>query len=347
MEGELMSADEPRVRDILRRTASVAAALATCICFLACTRTEQKSAGPPEKVTFACTVLPDAALAQVAAANGYYQNEGLSVTTQVHQIGKQALQAVLDGNADFATVAETPVMFAIMRGDQVSILATINVSNRNMAIIARKDKGITTFRDLKGKKVATTFGTIGEFFMDSMLIANGISRRDVDLVNLASEKLRDSLLNGEVAAISSWNPILIRTQKALGGRGVTFYGEDIYTQTYNVVATKEYIRRNPGTVNKLLRSLIKAEDFIRVHPAEAQEMVAGATRTDRKSVEETWSANNFRVALDQALVLALDDESRWAISNKLTVSTKVPNYLDYIYLDGLRSVKPDAVRILR
>lgn len=307
----------------------------------------EKPAGPPEKVTFAYTVLPDAALAQVAAANGYYLSEGLAVTPQVHQVGKQALQAVLEGKADFATVAETPVMFAIMRGEGISILATIDISNKNMAIVARRDRGILTFRDLKGKKIATTFGTMGEFFIDSMLLANGISRRDLNLVNLPSEKLHDALANGDVAAISAWNPFLIRTQKELGDRGVTFYGEDIYTQTYNVVATQDYVRRNPENVKKLLRSLVKAEDFIRQNPAEAQTIVASSSQTDKESIKETWSANNFRVALDQSLVLALEDESRWAIKNKLTGATKVPNYLDYVYLDGLRAVKPDAVRILR
>jgi sulfonate transport system substrate-binding protein len=307
----------------------------------------RKTSGPPEKVTFAYTILPDAALAQVATANNYYLSEGLAVTPQVHQIGKQALQAVLDGRADFATVAETPVIFAVMRGDRISILATIDVSNKNMAIVARKDKGISTIRDLKGKKVATTFGTIGEFFLDSMLMANGILRRDLNVIGLPSEKLHDTLVNGEVAAISAWNPILTGAQKKLGGEGVTFYGEDVYTQTYNIVATQEYIGRNPDNVKKLLRALIKAEEFIRQNPAEAQTIAANASRTDKESVKETWSANNFRVALDQSLLLALEDESRWAIKNKLTNATRVPNYLDYIYLDGLKAVKPDAVRILR
>ncbi len=311
----------------------------------ACSRT--KPAGRAEKVIFAYTVLPDSALAQVATANGYYLNEGLAVTPQVHQIGKEALQAVLDGKADFAAVAETPVMFAIMRGDRVSILATINVSNKNMAIVARKDKGISTFQDLKGKKIATTFGTIGEFFMDSMLIANGISRQDLNTVNLPPEKLQDALTNGDVAAISTWNPILVGAQKKLGDGAMTFYGEDVYTQTYNVVTTQEYVLKHPDNVKKLLRSLVKAEEFIRQDQAEAQKIVADSSRTDLKSVEETWSANNFRVALDQSLVLALEDESRWAIRNKLTGAIRVPNYLDNIYFDGLKAVKPDAVRILR
>lgn len=45
--------------------------------------------------------------------------------------------------------------------------------------------------------------------------------------------------------------------------------------------------------------------------------------------------------------LALEDESMWAMTNRLTAATKLPNYLDFIYLQGLRAVKPDAVRILR
>jgi len=330
-------------RHVIRLTFTLTA-LAMAACFSSCTRAEK---GPPEKVTFAYTVLPDAALAQIATANDFYRLEGLEVTPQMHQIGKQALQSVLDGKADFATVAETPIMLSIMRGDRIFVLATINISNRNMVIVASKDKGVYLFPDLKGKKIATTFGTIGEFFMDCMLIANGVSRQDLSVVNLPSENLHDALANGDVAAISVWNPILIQSQRTLGDRCVTFYGEDVYTQTYNVVATQEYTRKNPGSVNKLLRSLVKAEEFIRQNPAEAQKIVAGSSQIDRKSIEETWSSNKYRVALDQLLVLVLEDESRWAIRNKVTGAKTVPNYLDSIYFDGLKAVKPDAVRILR
>ncbi len=62
----------------------------------------------------------------------------------MHPYGKTALKEVLEGKADFATVAETPVMFAIMKGEKISIIATIQTSSRNSAIMARKDKGILT-----------------------------------------------------------------------------------------------------------------------------------------------------------------------------------------------------------
>jgi NitT/TauT family transport system substrate-binding protein len=52
------------------------------------------------------------------------------------------------------------------------------------------------------------------------------------------------------------------------------------------------------------------------------------------------------VTLDQSLILALEDESRWARKRGLTAKGEVLNFLDYIHLDGLKAVKPEAVRIL-
>ena len=128
---------------------------------------------PSEKVTIAYSATPDAVLAQVAQAQGYYLAEGLDVTPHRQPYGKLALQEVLDGKADFATVAETPVMFAIMKGERISIIATIQTSHKSNAIIARKDKGILTPGDLKNRKIAATLGTTSHFFMDAFLVVNG------------------------------------------------------------------------------------------------------------------------------------------------------------------------------
>ncbi len=35
------------------------------------------------------------------------------------------------------------------------------------------------------------------------------------------------------------------------------------------------------------------------------------------------------------------------IANNLTTEKQVPNFLDYIYEDGLKAVKPEAVNIIR
>lgn len=313
----------------------------------ACTKADQKSAGPPEKVTIAYSASPDAALAQVAQAKGYYLQEGLDATPQMHPYGKVALDAMLEGKADFATVAETPVMFAVMNGGKVSIIATIQTSIRNVAIIARKDKGILTPRDLKGRKIAVTSGTLLDFYTDAFLVAQGISRKDITVVPMMPDEMAGAVERGDVDAIAAWSYVLIQTQKRLGDRGISFYDEDVYMQTFNIVTTQDYIRTHPENVKKVLRALVKAEKFIVQNPAEAQAVVADFSTIDKAIISEMWPVENFSVTLDQSLLLQMEDESQWAIKGGLTDKTKIPNYLNFIYSDGLESVKPNAVRMLR
>ena len=61
---------------------------------------------------------------------------------------------------------------------------------------------------------------------------------------------------------------------------------------------------------------------------------------------ELWPTFQFSVTLDQSLLLTLEDETRWAIKNKLTGRTNIPNYLYHIYLDALHAVTPEAVTII-
>jgi NitT/TauT family transport system substrate-binding protein len=42
----------------------------------------------------------------------------------------------------------------------------------------------------------------------------------------------------------------------------------------------------------------------------------------------------------------MQDEARWLINNNLTTATSVPNFLNYVYVDGLKSVSPESVNII-
>jgi NitT/TauT family transport system substrate-binding protein len=342
-EGSWMLINKLIMKKHIIEIAVLVTALAVCACLCACDRADKTL----EKITIAYSTTPDAGLAEVAQMQGYYRQEGLDAVPQKYALGKDALQAVLEGKADFATVAETPVMFAVMQGEKISVIATIQMSKKNYAIVARSDKGILAPHDLNGKKIAVRLGTSGEFFLDSFLTMHAISRKDVNVVDLSPNGLRDALVNGDVDAISALPFVTVQVQKKLADKAITFEDEDIFTQFFTVVATREFIRKNPEKVRRILLAFIKSEEFMSRNPEKAQKIVADFTGLDRTLLAEIWGVNYFNVALDQTLVLALEDLSQWAIKNRLTKAVKVPNYLDYIYFDGLKSVKPEAVRILR
>jgi NitT/TauT family transport system substrate-binding protein len=338
---------EPTLQRFLTHIGLAVMTLATIICLFACDQTKQMSARPIEKVTIAYSISYHSLLAKVAQVKGYFQQEGLEVTPHLHPYGKRALEDMLAGNADFATVAETPVMFAILNGADISIIATIHTTDKDDAILARKDKGILEPRDLKGKKIAVTPGTTSEFFLEAFLAVNAITREEVEMVNLRQEELPQALVDGKVDAASVFNPFLFASQKQLGEGGTTFYNRNIYTKTFVIVSTKEFVQHNPNKVDKILRALDQAEKFFRQNPEEAMKITADFSQTKIDDTREMLAGTNVGLSLDQPLILTLEDESRWAIERGLANTNVVPNYLDYIYFDGLNSIKPAAITILR
>lgn len=332
---------------IILRTIFGIVLLLTFVFLSASCQKPEKSAGPPEKITIAYSTASNAMLMYIAFAKGYFTEEGLDATSQPHAFGKPALESVINGKADLATVGDTPIVFAVMGGKKISVLATIQTSNRNEAIIVRQDRGIMKPLDLKGKKIGLTVGTTGDFFANSFFLVHGIERKQVTIIDLKPDEMVAALTSGSVDAVSTWNPTLIQLQKALGDKGRIFFDETVYTEAFCVAAGQDFVKKNPEAIKKVLRALIKAETFVKQHPETSRHLVADFIKADKTILEETWDIFNFRVSLDQALIVDLEDQTRWAIKNRFTTRRDMPNYLDFIYVDGLRAVKPEAVRIIR
>ena len=79
---------------------------------------------------------------------------------------------------------------------------------------------------------------------------------------------------------------------------------------------------------------------------QARKIIALELGYDASYMDSVWKKHKFVVTLSQALLFSMENGARWRIENRLTDKTKVPNYLEYIYFDGLQAVKPDAVTII-
>ena len=322
--------------------------LAFALSLTACEKQPEKQAGPPDKVTIAyVTTSTGYLLFDIACAKDYFTAEGLDVTLQPHLFGKIALDAMIEGKADMATSANTPIMFAAMAGKKLGILAVVETANKNTGLIARRDRGIVKPADLRGKTIGMTKGTVGDFFLEVLLMKHGIERNRVKIIDLTPDKMGAALAAGQVDAVAAWHPMLIRIQKDLKDNGITFYAETSLTDMYCLTAGQDFIKQHPETIRKVLRALIKAEEFANKNPAESQRLVAEFLKMDKALLSEVWDIYHLRVTLDQALLVDLEEQTRWAIKNRSTQRRDMPNYLDFIDVDNLRAVKPEAVRIIR
>lgn len=299
-----------------------------------------------EPFILATTPYAGVASAFVASAKGYFEAEGLKVTVQSHPSGKAALDAVIAGSADVATVAELPVALAVVKGHPVTILATLS-KQTDYGVVGRADSGISAPASLKGKRVAVTAGTTADFFLAAMLVRQRLSRADIQVIDRKPAEMAEALEKGEADAVSTWEPHVSDARRRLGANAVVFLSEGIYESTFNLAATRQFVTTRGEAVKKILRAMVRAQQFMASDPAGSETIVAGALKKSPEEARELMGNNRFALSLEQNLLVVMEDESRWAVKNKLVEAEGTPNFLDAIHVDGLAAVSPRSVTVIR
>ena len=154
-----------------------------------------------------------------------------------------------------------------------------------------------------------------------------------------------ALSEGKVDAAISFSPYLDAMKKTLTGKAISWPaqgGRDFY---YLLITREESVKTRPGTIASLLKGVLEAEAFLKMHEKESQDIMKKTLGMDRDALMSTWSKTRFRVRLDQELLTLMEDEGRWAIRNKLAEADKIPDYSTFLYLEGLKKIKPEAVGV--
>lgn len=333
-------------RTLQRRFISLGLAVAVAAAGAYAWRMHVPEATPQETVTIAISAAYVGSCPVVAAdRQGFFQRAGIDAQLQPHPSGKAALAAALQGKAQLATVADIPIMFAVLEQEPVSVVATIFKSDRDHGLLARAGSGITGPSSLKGKRIGVSFGTSAHFVLNTMLNRQLLAATDVTLRNIPADQFAPALEKGEVDVVATWEPYLGIVQSQLGGKGAVFYAEDLYEIPYNLAGSKEYVVSHPETLKKVLRAVIQGAAWCRDEPAAAQTLVAELMKPQGDKWRTLWPTYRFGVSLDQGLLLALEDETRWALANRLA-SGPMPNYLHVIDFKPLKAVAPGAVTII-
>jgi NitT/TauT family transport system substrate-binding protein len=303
----------------------------------------------PEKTEkLRIAIYPDtvSALIYIAQEQGFFKRHGLDVSLENYQTGVLAVNGLIAGKADAATATEFVLALQGFKRADLRTIAAISFSD-TMEVVARRDRGIKNPEDLKGKIVGVPKTTIAEFFLNTFLSLRSILPGEVRTVDLKPADLVKALSEGKIDAASCFPPFSDAMKKNLAGNAISWPIQG--GQDYHLVLMirDELIKNRPLAVTGFLKGVIEAEDFLRKDEDGAQRIVERALGLDPASVANTWARTRFRVRLDQSLLTLLEDEGRWAIRNKLVDGQKVPNYLNFLYLDGLAKIKPDVVTVIR
>jgi len=298
-----------------------------------------------EKLTIATVDYAPFALMYIAQNQGYFKEEGLDVTYKTFPKGIDSLTAALKGDFDLGLANETPAVRKIYEGEKLRIISTLQTSTKNTAIIGRKDKGILTVNDLRGKKIGVALNSSYEFFLYSFLVSHGISFSDVVLVDGDLASMSTLLTDGTVDAVATGNIYLYDAQRVFPPELLSTFQSEVYTENSVIAGREDIVKNKKEAIARFLRALVKAEKYYTTNNKEALDaVVAELPGVSEDSIRGTWNQFTPTLRLDNVLLTLLTREGQW-LEDSGIYKNEFPDFKKAIFTDYLKSIKPEAVTL--
>ncbi len=285
-------------------------------------------------------------LVHVAKDQSLFVRNGINMTIINTVTGPNTINQVQNGQVDFGTSLDYAfVANSVMKNGSLSIVSSIDKSSI-VFLIARIDSGVHNIADLKTKRIGLSLQQSSFFYLARFLELNGLNYQNVTLVDLPQNEWVNALTNGTVDAFVAGRSFVQQAENLLPNETVVFPVQS-YQSAYSVVfGRNDWITQHPQLTKQFLMAITQAQDYVDSHPADTKVIIEKEYNETQDYVEKIWNDHHFTVSLDQSLLSAMQDETRWLISNNLAYSTSVPDFVNFIYTDGLKSVKPSAVNII-
>lgn len=154
-------------------------------------------------------------------ASGVLEGAPYTVEWSEFPAAQNLLEALGSGAVDLGMVGDAPYQFAYQTGSPIravgAMAAVPPTPQGALAIIVPGASPVRSIRDLVGKKVASTRGSIGHYLVLRALQEAGLPSSAVHMVFLSPSDSRAALQTGAIDAWSAWAPYTV-TALAEGAR---------------------------------------------------------------------------------------------------------------------------------
>ena len=218
-----------------------------------------------------------------AIAQGYFDEEGITVNLTEFQDGPTIIAAMESGSIDLGYIGQCAHKLCI--NGQATIFALSHISNGDALI---GGEGITKIEDLKGKKVAYSSGTSSEDILVNSLTSVGMTMDDIQAVDMDASAIVTAMISGGVDAAATWSPnsLKILEEDANATKladNMTFSDKTVSLASW--ICMPKYAEENRDVLVRFTRALFKAMDYAATeHQEETAELVAEQIAGDADTV---------------------------------------------------------------
>ncbi|MDF2606308.1 MAG: aliphatic sulfonate transporter substrate-binding protein [Bacillales bacterium] len=208
-----------------------------------------------------------------------FKKEGIEVEFVLSQGSNKALEFLNSSSVDFGSTAGAAALIAKSKGAPIETVYLFSKPEWT-ALLTNKDSSIKSVKDLKGKKVAATLGTDPYIFLLRALDEEGLSEKDIELVNLQHSDGAAALSTKQVDAWAGLDPHMARVELETGAN--LFYRNEDFNTYGTLNVRSEFAKQYPEYVEKVINLYEKSRLWVLDNPEEAAEILASEAQIDLK-----------------------------------------------------------------
>jgi NitT/TauT family transport system substrate-binding protein len=206
---------------------------------------------------------------------GLWKEQGLAPEFIQFTTGLELFQAMIGGSIDMLTTGAVISNFPA-RGQGKMFMANC-VEFATAQLWVNPDAGVSSFGDLKGKRISTTTGTTAHVFLAKALEANNLKAgEDVEIVNQRMSEAVTSFISGAVPAVALWVPFNIAVRNQLPNAKMLVDASEYYPDAAIVsgwATGNDFLESKVEVVKKVIRAWVPANDFLVEKPDEAAQIL--------------------------------------------------------------------------
>jgi NitT/TauT family transport system substrate-binding protein len=203
---------------------------------------------------------PGWVLWEVAIEKQWFKEAGVDVKFEWFDY-VASMDAFAAGKLDAVGMTNGDTLVTGSTGAKGVMFLLNDYSNGNDMIVAKP--GITSVKQLKGKKIGVEVGFVSHLLLLNALKKNGMSENDVELVNVPTNETPQVLASGEVDAIVAWQPSSGQALSLVPGSKAVYTSADEPGLIYDLyVVSPESLSQRRDDWMKVLKVWFRAVDYL-------------------------------------------------------------------------------------
>ncbi|MEO1017779.1 MAG: ABC transporter substrate-binding protein, partial [Pseudomonadota bacterium] len=223
-------------------------------------------------ITIGAATATDHAPVFVGVEKGIFAKHGLDAKVEMYQTGVEMINGLLNGAQDVNVMGSVPFLAGVSNGFPLLLIGHLHGDpNRdyyaqNVSIVAGPNAGIGDgeIDKLTGTTVGLPRGSGAEGYALGILSQAGLAQEDTTIVNVKPSELVTALQNGDVDAISIWEPWASTAVTKVPGSVRVIAGS--CEQCYDpgtILTTKQVAEDKAETLRRFMVAFAEAQQWVR------------------------------------------------------------------------------------